>query len=168
MKKNLVKSLAFTFLILNIGFLACEEKIDYTAQLIQQEIDDREAYIEAEGISDSSKTASGLYYIETKEGTGVQATAGNVVKVNYQGELLNGFVFDSTWDEAFSHKEPYVFTLGTGAVIAGWDEAIALMKEGGTAKLIIPSELAYGANGKGGSIPPYTTLVFYVELVDVE
>jgi len=76
---------------------------------------------------------------------------------------LSGQVFDASWPD----KAPIRFTLGTGAVIKGWDEAIALMKEGGRATLVIPSDLAYGAAGTG-SIPPYTSLVFYVELVDVE
>ena len=162
MKKNLVKSLAFTFMAISIGYTACEKEVDYTAQLIQQEIDDREAYLEAENIGEEKKTTSGLYYIETIEGAGVQANAGDIVHVHYEGRYLNGGIFDSSW----ARGKPIDFTLGVGAVIAGWDEGIALMKEGGRARLVIPSELAYGTGN--GNIPPYTTLVFDVELVDVK
>ena len=162
MKNNLKKVSVLAFLVLSIGFTSCEKDDEYIEGLKQGEIDSREAYIEAEGIT-TEPTASGLYYIETKEGTGVQATAGNVVHVHYQGQFLNGQIFDSSYER----QAPIIFTLGTGAVIAGWDEAIALMKEGGTAKLVIPSGIAYGATGSG-SVPAYTTLVFYVELVDVE
>ena len=163
MNKNLMKNFGLAFIFISVMLSACKEEPNtYWDELKQAEIDAREAYIESEGIT-TEPTASGLYYIETKEGTGVQPVAGNVVHVHYQGEFLNGQVFDATWPD----KAPFEFTLGTGSVIAGWDEAIALMKEGGRATLIVPSNLAYGAAGSG-SIPPYTTLVFYVELVDVE
>jgi FKBP-type peptidyl-prolyl cis-trans isomerase len=108
-------------------------------------------------------TASGLYYIEKVKGTGAQAVAGKKVKVHYKGTLLNGKQFDSSIG-----KEPYAFTLGKHQVIEGWDEAIAMMKKGGKATLIIPSSLAYGERGMGEDILPYSTLVFEVELVDVQ
>ena len=162
MMNNLKKVSVLAFLVLSIGFVSCEKDNDYIANLKQNEIDAREAYLEAEGIT-TAPTASGLYYIETAEGTGVQAAADDVVHVHYEGRYLSGGIFDSSWNRG----TPIKFTLGTGAVIAGWDEAIAMMKEGGTAKLVIPSDLAYGASGSA-SIPAYTTLVFYVELVDVE
>ena len=162
LRNKLVKNLAFVLFTLSIGFIACEKDDDYTAQLIQKEIEDREAYLEADSVT-TAPTASGLYYIEIKEGTGVQATAGDIVKVDYQGQFLNGQIFDASMPDG----TPIEFTLGVGQVIKGWDEAIALMKEGGSAKLIIPSDLAYGATGSG-SIPPYTTLVFYVNLIDVK
>ena len=107
--------------------------------------------------------ASGLYYIETVAGSGKQAVAGKKVKVHYTGMLLNGNKFDSSLDRG----QPFEFTLGQNQVIAGWDEGIALMKEGGKAKLIIPSDLGYGPRGAGASIPPNATLVFEVELLEV-
>lgn len=108
-------------------------------------------------------TASGLYYVETEKGTGPRAMAGNTVHVHYTGKLLDGTVFDSSVDRG----EPFSFRLGVGSVIKGWDEAIALMNEGGKATLIIPSDIAYGSRDSG-KIPAYSTLVFDVELVKIE
>lgn len=105
--------------------------------------------------------ASGLYYIETLAGTGSSPLTGQQVAVHYTGKLLNGSVFDSSIG-----KLPFTFPLGLGYVIQGWDEGIALMKEGGKATLIIPSSLGYGSSGSS-SIPPYSTLIFDVELVSI-
>jgi len=85
------------------------------------------------------------------------------VKVHYTGTLLNGTKFDSSRDR----NEPFEFTLGQGQVIKGWDEGIALMNVGGKATLVIPSTIAYGDRDMG-TIPPYSTLVFDVELMDVK
>ncbi|MHC1707629.1 MAG: FKBP-type peptidyl-prolyl cis-trans isomerase [Bacteroidales bacterium] len=105
---------------------------------------------------------SGLYFIEVKAGKAPQAAAGKKVSVKYKGMLLDGTVFDSS----DKHGQAFEFNLGGGEVIPGWDEGIAKMKVGGKAKLIIPSSLAYGSRGMG-NIPPYSTLVFEVELVSV-
>ena len=110
------------------------------------------------------KTASGLEYIEVEPGTGTQAEAGKTVSVHYTGKFQDGKVFDSS----VSRGEPIKFPLGAGRVIKGWDEGIALMKEGGKAQLVIPPHLAYGESGAGGVIPPNATLVFDVELVSVD
>ena len=109
------------------------------------------------------KTSSGLEYIEVEAGTGAQAVAGKTVHVHYTGKFQDGKVFDSS----ISRGEPLSFQLGRGNVIKGWDEGIALMKVGGKAQLIIPSNLAYGERGAGGVIPPNATLVFDVELVSI-
>ena len=107
--------------------------------------------------------ASGLYYMETKKGTGAKAAKGKSVSVNYTGRLLNGNVFDSSIG-----KKPFDFILGQGQVIPGWDEGIALMSVGGKAKLVVPSSLAYGAQVMGDKIPAYSALVFEVELLGVK
>ncbi len=111
------------------------------------------------------KTASGLEYNEITAGAGAQAVAGKTVKVHYTGQFPDGKIFDSS----LPRGEPIEFVLGAGRVIKGWDEGIALMKVGGKAQLTIPPHLAYGERGAGGGvIPPNATLVFDVELVEVE
>jgi len=122
----------------------------------------RDKYIADNGIN-VLPTASGLYYIEKERGTGARAMAGNQVYVHYTGTLLDGTKFDSSLDRG----EPFSFRLGVGEVIKGWDEGIGLMNEGGKAKFVIPSAIAYGSRDSG-SIPAYSTLVFEVELVKVE
>lgn len=109
-------------------------------------------------------TESGLQYIETEVGTGAQAQAGDKVAVHYTGTLADGTQFDSSLDRG----KPFEFVLGKGAVIAGWDEGIALMKEGGKATLIIPPALGYGGGGIPGVIPGDATLIFEVELVSTQ
>ena len=108
-------------------------------------------------------TASGLKYVDAVVGKGASPTAGKQVKVHYTGTLENGKKFDSSVDR----NEPFSFTIGVGQVIKGWDEGVMTMKVGGKRKLIIPSNLGYGARGAGGAIPPNATLLFDVELLDV-
>jgi FKBP-type peptidyl-prolyl cis-trans isomerase len=105
----------------------------------------------------------GLYYIPVLAGSGPKAEAGKTVKVHYTGKLLNGKVFDSSVER----KNPIEFMLGRGQVIKGWDEGISMMKQGGKATLIIPSAIGYSDRDMG-VIPPYSTLVFDVELVEVK
>ncbi len=110
-------------------------------------------------------TPSGLKIIEVAAGKGDVAAAGDTVSVHYTGRLQDGTKFDSSYDRG----EPIKFPLGQHQVIAGWDEGIAGMKVGEKRKLIIPPDLAYGANGTpDGTIPPNATLVFDVELMGVD
>ena len=111
-----------------------------------------------------SKTSSGLLYKFEKENNSHKPSNGNKVKVHYKGMLLDGTVFDSS----FKRNQPIEFTLGIGQVIKGWDEGISLLGVGDKASFIIPSDLAYGASGAGGVIPPNATLVFEVELISAE
>ena len=111
-----------------------------------------------------SKTSSGLLYKFEKENNSNKPSNGNKVKVHYKGMLLDGTVFDSS----FKRNQPIEFTLGVGQVIKGWDEGISLLGIGDKASFIIPSDLAYGASGAGGVIPPNATLIFEVELISAE
>ncbi len=97
-------------------------------------------------------------------GEGTEATEGKLVTVHYTGTLLDGTKFDSSVDR----DDPFKFTLGAGEVIKGWDQGVVGMKVGGKRKLTIPADLAYGETGAGGVIPPNATLVFDVELINVE
>ena len=109
---------------------------------------------------------SGLIIEDVTVGEGIEAQDFNKVVVNYTGKLEDGSIFDSSLNPG---REPFTFTLGVGSVIKGWDMGVKGMKVGGKRKLTIPSELGYGANGAGGGIiPPNATLIFDVELLEVE
>ncbi|HVS19764.1 MAG TPA: FKBP-type peptidyl-prolyl cis-trans isomerase [Planctomycetota bacterium] len=107
-------------------------------------------------------TPSGLKYSVLKEGSGRRPKVGSNVSVHYTGWLTDGTVFDSS----VQRGQPFDFTLGQGAVIKGWDEGVALMQKGSRLKLTIPYELAYGEQGRPPTIPPKSTLIFEVELLD--
>ena len=109
-------------------------------------------------------TASGLQITVIEVGTGDKAEAGKTAVVHYTGWLLDGTKFDSSVDRG----TPFEFQLGAGRVIKGWDEGVATMNIGGKVELIIPPDLAYGASGAGGVIPPNATLKFEVELLDMK
>jgi FKBP-type peptidyl-prolyl cis-trans isomerase FkpA len=112
-------------------------------------------------------TASGLQYLDTVEGSGAEAVAGQQVKVHYTGWLFNDGTQGAKFDSSKDRGDPFVFGLGAGMVIRGWDEGVAGMKVGGARTLIIPAALGYGARGAGGVIPPNATLKFDVELLGV-
>ena len=109
-------------------------------------------------------TPSGLQYDDLAVGEGATARSGQYVTVHYTGWLADGKKFDSSLDRG----DPFAFNLGQGQVIAGWDEGVQGMKVGGKRKLTIPPDLGYGPWGAGGVIPPNATLLFEVELLDVE
>ncbi|MDD5978529.1 MAG: FKBP-type peptidyl-prolyl cis-trans isomerase [Bacteroidales bacterium] len=118
------------------------------------------AYLEKNGVV-AQPTSTGLYYVKTQDGTGEKPSKGSTVKAHYTGYLLDGTVFDTSIERG----EPIEFVLGVGQVIPGWDEGIALMSKGEKAVLYIPYYLAYGDRDLG-VIPPFSNLVFEVELID--
>lgn len=110
----------------------------------------------------ASPTATGIYYVMTKEGNGEMPEKGDNVKVHYTGKLLNGKVFDSSIERG----EPIEVPIGKGYVIPGWDEGIMMMSKGEKGVLYIPYYLGYGDRGAGADIPPFSNLIFEVELID--
>lgn len=112
-------------------------------------------------------TASGLQYEDTVVGDGAEAKLGGNVTVHYTGWLYNEGVQGAKFDSSKDRNDPFVFPLGAGMVIKGWDEGVQGMKVGGARTLIIPASLGYGARGAGGVIPPNATLKFDVELLAV-
>ena len=113
-------------------------------------------------VEGATVTPSGLQYIDLVEGTGASPRVGQDVTVHYKGTFTNGTPFDSSIG-----KPPMTFKLGVTPMIKGWDEGIMTMKVGGKRKLIVPPDLAYGAAGRPG-IPPNTTLIFELDLLDVK
>lgn len=129
-------------------------------KLKEEELPKLDAYLKQNKIT-VKPSNSGLYFIELKKGSGNKINRNDKVKVHYKGELLDGTVFDSS-----EGKQPIEITVGTGEVIPGWDEALMMMQKGTKAKIILPSSIAYGKQ-QAGPIPPYSTLVFTMEVVDV-
>ena len=128
-----------------------------------------QTYLTANSLT-STRTASGLNYVITTNGTGAIPTKGQTVTANYSGYFLNsngtlGAEFDSNVDSQFGHVSPFSFKLGVGQVIAGWDQGFALLKVGTVATLLIPSSLAYGTTGAGSTIPANSILIFKVKVV---
>ncbi|MGV8878985.1 MAG: FKBP-type peptidyl-prolyl cis-trans isomerase [Sphingobacteriaceae bacterium] len=123
-----------------------------------------------------NKTPSGLNYEITKEGTGEKPAVGDTAEVIYTMKLRSGKVFDTSVKKVAEDEKiynasrdykPLRIPVGVGQVIPGWDEGLQLLKKGSKAIFVVPSNLAYGEQGSGNTIPPFTTLVFEVELVDV-
>jgi FKBP-type peptidyl-prolyl cis-trans isomerase len=133
----------------------------------QNDIDDKkiQAYFASHKVKNAKKTASGIYYVINKQGTGAHPKEGQKVIVDYTGKNLKDEKFDSNVDPAFNHVGPFDFTLGQ-RVIEGWNQAVPLMNKGMKATFYIPSSLAYGAQAKDGKIGANEVLIFDIELVE--
>jgi FKBP-type peptidyl-prolyl cis-trans isomerase FkpA len=155
-----------------------EQDMAFMKQMKQQILDSSKAQLKTDEAKISAyvkknklnaqKTTNGIYYVVTQEGTGEQPVEGDSVSLHYAGKLLDGKEFDKSQPE-----RPLIFQVGVGAVIPGFDEAVMQLKKGSKATIIIPSPLAYGAQGIKRSeteyvIPQNAPLVFDIELVDVK
>ena len=155
-----LKLFVFTGIIVSMVIVGCNPVKKYE----KEEQDLINHYILTLGDTIYSLKSSGLYYIELEEGTGVMPDDKDTVSIRYEVKLLNGSPFDTNLEE----DDPFTFVVGNVGVILGLDEGIRYMKNGGKAKLVIPSRLAYGPYGIDFVIPGYTPLLMYVELVDVK
>jgi len=122
----------------------------------------------AAAAGEETTTASGLKIIDTTVGTGATPKAGQTCVMHYTGWLYEDGKKTTKFDSSVDRGQPFSFNIGTGQVIGGWDEGVATMKVGGKRTLIIPPDLGYGASGAGGVIPPNATLIFDVELLEVQ
>ncbi len=153
-------------------------KAERAKELIVEEAKTIENYLKEKGLT-GQKTESGLYYVIEKEGAGEETTPGTTMYVNYAGYLLDGTLFDTSWEEVAKANNvynenrpggyvPLTVNVGMGQVIPGWDEGLMLLKKGSKAKFLIPSPLGYGENGAGAMIGPNSILLFDVEVTDVQ
>jgi FKBP-type peptidyl-prolyl cis-trans isomerase len=146
----------FRFILISflVILVSCENKEKKELELLQ-------VYLDEHNIT-TEPTKSGLYYIETFTGTGEQPIYGDYVTIDYEGRLINGEIFDSSYERG----KTLSFIVGSGDVIRGMDEGIRYMKNGGRATLIMPSSLGYGSEATQ-TIPAYSTLIFDIELLGV-
>ncbi|MEN6433620.1 MAG: FKBP-type peptidyl-prolyl cis-trans isomerase [Smithella sp.] len=165
---NKMKFFAYISLITLFSFFIAGESLSSEKTLVaesvvkgeQEKVAKEEALIK-EKYPNAIRTSSGLMYLILKEGNGATPTSGALIEAHYTGRLLDGTKFDSSVDQG----KPFLFVVGKGDVIKGWDEAFLSMKKGEKRILIIPPGLAYGDKGMG-TIPPDETLIFEVELIN--
>ncbi len=171
-KMNMVVSIIiFAIVIAVLVYITINKKIDNSpiTQTGQGTAADLQAGQPQNTNMQNIQQLEGVKVTLLKEGTGEAAKVGDTVAMNYLGTLADGTAFDSNVDPKFKHVEPFVFTLGAGQVIKGWDIGVAGMKTGEQRKLEIDSAYAYGANGAGGGlIPANANLTFLVELVAIK
>jgi len=145
----------------HIGLLLCLIIFTSCGNTINSPIQDTPQQISS---TQYSTTTRGVLVHDITVGTGNVTQPGRLLTVHYSGWLESGVKFDSSVDR----KETFQFVIGVGQVIPGWDEGVSGMRVGGHRQIIIPPELAYGANGSSGVIPPNATLIFEIELIKVQ
>lgn len=146
------------------AFFSCKKTEYYNPYVqLQEDVSIIDKYLEDHNI-DAKKSSTGLRYVIHDEGIGSSPVAGNLLKVNYTGWLLDGTKFDSSYDRG----EPFTFYFGANQVISGWDEGLGYIGERGKITLYVPSSLAYGNVGSGDIIPPNANLIFDIELISVQ
>jgi len=158
--RNVEKFIVLLLLIAAISIPACSQK---EAKSVPEKSAETQTQTQPLPQTGAVKTASGLSFTDLKTGTGAAPVSGKSVTVHYTGWLEDGKKFDSSVDRG----QPFVFRIGAGEVIPGWDEGVISMRVGGKRKLFIPAQLGYGAAGAPGAIPPNANLIFEVELLDV-
>ncbi len=146
------------------------------SEMKEKEMTDIQAYLEQNNI-DVTPTESGLYFVELEKGGGPSVEAGKSIKVDYSAMFITGEIFETSiqdiamknniFDSA-NRYQPFHYQQGDSLTIAGWDEGLSYMKQGGRALLIIPSSLAYGEEGVEGFIPPYTPFIYEVKIIEVK
>jgi FKBP-type peptidyl-prolyl cis-trans isomerase FkpA len=159
--------LEFIFKLVSVKSKDEAEKDQRQAAEAQNVVDEKliTEYLAKNNIN-AQKTASGLYYVINKNGSGANIAEGQTAKVMYTGKTLDGTKFDSNIDKEFNHTEPLEFAVGRKQVISGWDEGLLLLNKGSKATFIIPSSLAYGDKSPSPLIPANSILLFDVELID--
>jgi len=167
-KKNIFISSVVVLIIVGIGsgvyFFTRDKGIEPADSNVSEECNISEKQEESkEAGGQTSNEKSQVQVIILEPGDGPVSKSGDTVTVDYEGTLENGIKFDSSIDRG----EPFIFTLGAGRVITGWEIGVQEMKVGEKRKLIIPPELAYGERGVTGVIPPNATLIFQIELLGI-
>ncbi len=169
MKKDKIMMLVWILIVLAVVagliYITINKKVEAPAQA---PVENGVGVGQTEQNTKMESTQEGVKITILKEGTGEVAKSGDTVAMNYTGTLTNGTTFDSNVDPKFNHVEPFVFTVGAGQVIKGWDIGVAGMKVGEKRKLELAPEFAYGSNAVGGVIPANSTLVFEVELLGIK
>jgi FKBP-type peptidyl-prolyl cis-trans isomerase len=154
----------YPFLIKDIerSYNSLSLKLDYTEEQRKQKEQKEIADYMAKNNLTGTASNAGVYYIQSRAGSGKIANIGNKVKLHYTGKLLDGSIFDSSYDRG----EPFEFELGAGQVIKGFEDAFFLRQAGSKAVIIIPYDQGYGS-GEMAKMPAYSTLVFEVEILSV-
>lgn len=140
-----------------------KEKMEEIARLKEMETKNIEAYI-AENKMTATPDSNGIYMVLSKKGSGAKVEVGKIARINYKGSVINGMTFEDTWSEG---GQPYNYMVGTSSFGEGFDKALLKMKVGDKAQIIVPSAMAFGERGISGIIPPFSSLIFDIQVEEV-